>query len=109
MLHPDDMQRGDLLTVHTGPIVERVCGCPFEDTALNGVPLVVVAVSLPYIAAAITFTGQVLTLDVRTRSFCRITQEYADAFGRAPSREQRQAQPHVEQQQVSPIEQTQKE
>lgn len=86
ILRPDDLTVGTLLTVHRGSMREQLFPCfdgvhcvPVEDCTYNGYPLVVQAVSLPYVVTQFCGRPNKLIIDTRTTTLCRVSPEYAAA------------------------------
>lgn len=81
LLQPDDLQVGQLVTVHTGPqretaYTERTA----EDRTFCGLPMKLLAINLPYVALAMLSGPGRVVLDVRELSLMEISSEFAAAL-----------------------------
>jgi hypothetical protein len=74
-LPADDMEVGMFFTVNSRKDEGEAVQC-------FGMPLRITAINLPYIAAEIQGSGDVIVLDERVLVFQRITKEFAEAAGR---------------------------
>jgi len=84
MLKPDDLEPGLFCTVHRGRPQVCPCGCggsgpePYER--LKGMPLMVKAINLPYVAAVLVPASALVIVDVREAELCTINEDYLAAF-----------------------------
>lgn len=78
---PDDIETGMAITVHSGEVMPEQCHIHGEFySQLKGLPLMVNAVSLPYLACLMVPTGQTVIVDVRRATLCRLSEAYVTAI-----------------------------
>lgn len=90
ILHPDDLTLGQFVTVLNGPnlVISYVCDDDGDtlscqravDHSLEGVPLSVLAIDLPYVVVARLNGPGRRVVDVRETELKRITLEYVAAL-----------------------------
>lgn len=83
-LAPDDLHVGRICTQHHGRTfcTESPCENPQHQFAYNlqGVPLKISAISLPYVFVDVGCGKQSAILDVRTVVFCKLDPSYVAAY-----------------------------
>ena len=100
-MHIEDIRKGMLIAIVRGELVEQhrvivteegyEMAPPLEDRRYNGIPLQVVATSVPFAAVRVAQQAADLVqglphsfpLDLRTVIVTRVSRQYANAFGNA--------------------------
>lgn len=86
-LQADDLAVDQLVAVSRGPMEEKAIPYAYgvrrltaENPDMNGMPLKIVGVSLPFIIGQFVHNQKPIVLDVRTIELARVNDEYAAAI-----------------------------
>lgn len=88
IIGPEDLKPGQLVTIHHGRRDRCDCGCghlgPEAYERVQGMPMAVAAVCLPYVSAFVVPLQANIVLDIRDCELMRVDEKYARSFAPLP-------------------------